>query len=188
MTDIRPSAPRHPSRREIVALGIGAFVVASVPFARRRARLFRRTVPAMGTIAELAVVHRDPQYAQAAIDAALARMATVERTMTRFDSHSDVGRANRRAAREAVLVTPATAAVIAAALEWAEAEGGALPTRQEQALLFANCKPHLQPGWHWSCEEHESDASYAWLCNFDDGDQGDGLKSYEGGAVAVRRV
>jgi len=75
-----------------------------------------------------------------------------------------------------------------AALEWAEAEGGALPTRQEQALLFANCKPHLQPGWHWSCEEHESDASYAWLCNFDDGDQGDGLKSYEGGAVAVRRV
>jgi hypothetical protein len=75
-----------------------------------------------------------------------------------------------------------------AAMEWAEAEGGALPTRQEQALLFANCKPHLQPHWHWSCEEHESDASFAWLCGFGYGGQGDTHKSYEGGAVAVRRI
>jgi len=75
-----------------------------------------------------------------------------------------------------------------AALEWAEAEGGVLPTRQEQALLFANCKPHLAPRWHWSCEEHESDASYAWGCGFGYGDQYGNHKSYEGGAVAVRRV
>lgn len=75
-----------------------------------------------------------------------------------------------------------------AALEWAEQAGGALPTRQEQALLFANCKPHLQPRWHWSCEEHESEASYAWLCYFDYGSQVYDHKSYEGGAVAVRRV
>lgn len=75
-----------------------------------------------------------------------------------------------------------------AALEWAEAEGGALPTRQEQALLFANCKPHLQPLWHWSCEEHESEASSAWTCDFILGLQYDDLKSYECAAVAVRRV
>ena len=75
-----------------------------------------------------------------------------------------------------------------AALEWAEAEGGALPTRQEQALLFANCKPHLQPRWYWSCEEHESDASCAWRCVFSDGGQYGNHKSYEGSAVAVRRV
>jgi len=75
-----------------------------------------------------------------------------------------------------------------AALEWAEEAGGALPTRQEQALLFANCKPHLTPRWHWSCEEHETEASYAWLCYFGYGDQSFSLKSYEGGAVAVRRV
>lgn len=74
------------------------------------------------------------------------------------------------------------------ALEWAEAEGGALPTRQEQALLFANCKPHLQAGWHWSCEEHESDASFAWFCNFRNGYQHGYRKSDEGSAVAVRRV
>ena len=75
------------------------------------------------------------------------------------------------------------------ATAWAEAAGGALPTRQEQALLFANCKPHLQPEWHWSSETHESDASYAWLCFFTDGYQLNGFrKSAEGAAVAVRRV
>jgi len=75
-----------------------------------------------------------------------------------------------------------------AALDWAEEVGGALPTRQEQALLFANCKPHLQPRWHWSCEEHETDASYAWGCDFGYGNQTSRLKSFEGSAVAVRRV
>lgn len=75
-----------------------------------------------------------------------------------------------------------------AALEWAEEAGGALPTRQEQALLFANCKPHLAPSWHWSCEEHETEASYAWSCDFYGGNQYYGRKSYEGGAVAVRRI
>ena len=53
-----------------------------------------------------------------------------------------------------------------AAMDWAASIGGELPTRQEQALLYANCKPHLQPRWHWSSETHEDDASYAWLCHF----------------------
>ena len=43
---------------------------------------------------------------------------------------------------------PSTSLVWQAALEWAEQVGGALPTRQEQALLFANCKPHLVGRWH----------------------------------------
>ena len=75
-----------------------------------------------------------------------------------------------------------------AALEWAEEVGGALPTRQEQALLFANCKSHLTPRWHWSCEEHETEASSAWGCYFSRGYQDGSRKSYEGSAVAVRRV
>jgi hypothetical protein len=74
-----------------------------------------------------------------------------------------------------------------AAMDWAEEVGGTLPTRQEQALLFANCKPHLQPAWHWSSETHADDASFAWHCDFDLGSQDDDLKSYEGSAVAVRR-
>ena len=74
------------------------------------------------------------------------------------------------------------------AMDWAEEVGGALPTRQEQALLYANCKPHLKPEWHWSSETHEDDASYAWSCDFNYGYQSSYFKSYEGSAVAVRRV
>lgn len=71
---------------------------------------------------------------------------------------------------------------------WAESLGAQLPTRQEQALLYANCKPHLKRTWHWSSEEHEEDASFAWSCDFSYGDQGNGRKSCEGSAVAVRRL
>lgn len=75
-----------------------------------------------------------------------------------------------------------------AAMEWAESIGGAIPTRQEQALLYANCKPHLTPAWHWSSETYQDDASCAWGCIFYDGFQDSSRKSYGGGAVAVRRV
>ena len=75
-----------------------------------------------------------------------------------------------------------------AAKDWAASVGGSLPTRREQALLFANCKPHLKPDWHWSSQEHESDASYAWSCFFFDGYQGVSHKSYDGCAVAVRLI
>jgi hypothetical protein len=75
-----------------------------------------------------------------------------------------------------------------AALEWAEEVGGALPTRQEQALLFANCKPHLEGVYHWSCEEYEDNASSAWLCNFTYGGQNYYHKDSELAAVAVRRL
>ena len=70
---------------------------------------------------------------------------------------------------------------------WATSVGGELPTRQEAALLFANCKPHLEAGWHWTSETHESDASYAWGCYFGTGSQNFSHKSYEGLARAVRR-
>jgi hypothetical protein len=73
-----------------------------------------------------------------------------------------------------------------AAMDWAASVGGALPTRQEQALLYANCKPHLKPDyWHWSCETDGS--SYAWGCNFYNGGQTNNDRSAEGCAVAVRR-
>lgn len=71
---------------------------------------------------------------------------------------------------------------------WAESLGAQLPTRQEQALLYANCKPHLKRTWHWSSEEHEEDASCAWGCLFDGGGQGGDRESFEGSAVAVRRL
>ena len=74
------------------------------------------------------------------------------------------------------------------ALAWAEEVGGALPTRQEQSLIFANCKPHLEGVYHWSCEEYESDASSAWHCNFGHGYQDYVHKTNELAAVAVRLI
>jgi hypothetical protein len=73
-----------------------------------------------------------------------------------------------------------------AAMEWAKGAGGSLPTRQEAALLFANCKPHLEQRWHWTSEA--DGPSYAWHCYFDHGIQLSIHQSYEGGAVAVRRI
>ena len=72
------------------------------------------------------------------------------------------------------------------AVEWAESVGGVLPTRQEQSLLFANCKPHIEADWYWSNEEHGSE--YAWYCCFDNGCQNYDHRGDGGCAVAVRRV
>ncbi|MDP3228367.1 MAG: DUF1566 domain-containing protein [Acidovorax sp.] len=71
---------------------------------------------------------------------------------------------------------------------WASSVGGDLPSPQEQSLLFANCRDALPKAWCWSNKEYEEDASYAWFCLFDDGYQDDTHKSYEGSAVAVRRL
>jgi hypothetical protein len=75
-----------------------------------------------------------------------------------------------------------------AAVELAKDQGGTLPTRQEQALLFANLKDQFKAAWYWSNEEYEGDGSYAWGQGFYDGNQLDGRKSYEGRVRAVRRL
>lgn len=72
------------------------------------------------------------------------------------------------------------------AVEWAESIGGVLPTLQEQSLLFANCKPHIEADWHWSSQA-EGNGS-AWYCYFDDGYQNFNHQYGKGAAVAVRRL
>jgi thiamine biosynthesis lipoprotein len=114
-----------PTRRDFLAVAAGAFVVAAVPLARRgRPLAARRGVPAMGTTAELVALHRDPAYAQRALDAAARELLRVEGLMTRFRPDSDVGRANRLAMREPVPVSAETAHVLRAALRWAQATDG----------------------------------------------------------------
>jgi len=72
------------------------------------------------------------------------------------------------------------------AMNWATKQGGELPSRPVAALLFANAKDKLKPTWHWTSDEY--DASYAWSCYFDYGNQFDFHKSCEGSAVAVRLI
>lgn len=71
---------------------------------------------------------------------------------------------------------------------WASKIGGELPTRREQALLYANCKPEFKPEWYWSAEAHEKDASYAWRQAFGYGYQDYGHIGYQFRARAVRRL
>ena len=75
-----------------------------------------------------------------------------------------------------------------AAKEWAKKVGGELPTRREQALLFANLKEAFQPRWYWSGEQHAAYSGYAWGQHFNDGYQIGNDTSYEGRARAVRRL
>ena len=75
-----------------------------------------------------------------------------------------------------------------AALDWAKRIGGELPTRREQALLYANCKDQFEGTWYWSSEQHAADSINAWGQYFRNGGQDDYDKSYEGRARAVRRL
>ena len=73
-----------------------------------------------------------------------------------------------------------------AAGAFAAAGGGELPTRAEQALLFANLKDQFEEDWYWSCEQ--AGPSLAWVQYFYDGLQLDDYRSYEGRACRVRRL
>ena len=73
-----------------------------------------------------------------------------------------------------------------AASEWATAHGGHLPTRQEQALLFANLKREFQSAWYWSVEQYS--ASSAWMQYFSSGSQDYNLHDDEVRVRAVRRL
>lgn len=119
------SQGRAPSRREFLAIGAGIFAVSAVGLRVRQRSLVRRSVPVMGTIAEVAVVTRDERHAQGAISAAVEELYQVERLMTRFTATSDVGRANAGAYTRPVFVSAATAAVLTEALRWAALDGSA---------------------------------------------------------------
>ncbi len=137
---------RAPTRREFIALGIGAFVVAALPLTGRRPlRIVRRRAPSMGTIAELGVVHRDPVYAQSALDAALHELLRVEAAMTRFRPDSDVGRINLQAGGDPVSVSRETARVVLEALRWAEASEGAFDPSIGRAVALWNVGERVVP-------------------------------------------
>lgn len=88
-----------------------------------------------------------------------------------------------------VLLPGETKDTWAKAKAWAKKQGGELPTRREQSLLFANAKQHFPDGgWHWSSEQYASVSSYAWIQAFSNGDQYDNHTSGQCRARAVRRV
>ena len=75
-----------------------------------------------------------------------------------------------------------------AQLEWAKSIGGDLPTRIEQAMLWANHRDQFKEDWYWSNENHLAEPGWAWYQYFPYGGQLSYPKSSELRARAVRRL
>lgn len=87
-----------------------------------------------------------------------------------------------------ILLPGATECDWDAAVKWAVEQGGDLPDRCEQALLYANLKGEFEVGYHWSREQRAGDPGYAWLQGFGSGGQYCGHESGQYRARAVRRL
>lgn len=75
------------------------------------------------------------------------------------------------------------------AMDWAASVGGTLPTRKQQALIFANVPELFEQEAYWSCELSAGYEGYAWAQDVNDGFQSyNGLKSVGLRARAVRRL
>lgn len=137
MTDENGKRP-FPNRRDFISLGVGAFVVGSIPLAvaGRRRQLVRRTLPLMGTLGEVGIVHRDAGYAQRAIDAAFLEMRRVEDLLTRFRADSEIGGVNRLGYSAPQPVSAETAGVLKRSLQWAEASDGIFDPCLGRAIGF----------------------------------------------------
>ena len=75
-----------------------------------------------------------------------------------------------------------------AQMEWAKSIGGDLPSRIEQAMLFAYHHDAFKPTWYWSNEQHAANSDYAWSQSFLDGNQYFNNTTDKLRARAVRRV
>lgn len=72
------------------------------------------------------------------------------------------------------------------ALAWAAEQCGDLPSREEQALLYANLKAEFKPDWYWSNTQYSRGSAYGQT--FEHGTQDIGGKSSRLRARAVRRL
>lgn len=75
-------------------------------------------------------------------------------------------------------------------MDWAKSIGGDLPTRIEQAMLYAEFSEHFQNDWYWS-NTTDRDPGYescAWVQFFTVGGQDGNHKDSHDRARAVRRV
>ncbi|HMN82351.1 MAG TPA: FAD:protein FMN transferase [Burkholderiaceae bacterium] len=123
-------APEHAHpvdrRRRTLAAGLGLLAIGPFlrpaladPQVRREARVL------MGTRVDIVAQGRDPALTAAAIAAAFAEMARLERLMSRFRADSQVSALNRGAGRHAIEPAPEVLAVLRQAREVAARSGGA---------------------------------------------------------------
>lgn len=100
----------------------------------------------MGTEATIIIGHEPSAEAEDAVRDAFAAMEQVAADMTRFEAHSDIGRANGTP-NQWVAVTPATAHVVRSALALSRASDGAFdPTLDRLSVLWGFHNGEQQAG------------------------------------------
>jgi hypothetical protein len=132
----------------------------------------------------------------AALAATNIRKADLPAIGTRIGEDVFVGITRSEAGDVALFLNAANEATLpwkkalawAAELDTSDCPAGtySLPTRKEQALLFANAAEHFEPDWYWSGEQYS--ATYAWMQYFDYGNQSYDHKGYYYRVRAVRRL
>lgn len=75
-----------------------------------------------------------------------------------------------------------------AQMDWAKSIGGDLPSRIEQAMLFAHFKDQFQEDAYWSNTTHHREDGWAWFQGFYYGYQSNDHKYVTCRARAVRRL
>ena len=71
---------------------------------------------------------------------------------------------------------------------WAKDQGGELPTRREQSLLYTNLKEEFEEHYYWSNEQSASYSDCTWSTNFFNCNQYADNATAELRARAVRRL
>lgn len=119
------------SRRSFLAAGIAGTAGLLLPnpvLAQSRSSTpsLLRSLPMMGTAVECQAFHELPAQARRAVEAAFGAVEQVDRDMSLYRPHSDIGRLNRQAGQRDVRVRQSTAAVLRESLNIARASKGAL--------------------------------------------------------------
>lgn len=76
----------------------------------------------------------------------------------------------------------------AKAVEWAKKQGGELPSRIDQLVLFQRAKDEFERDWYWSGEQYAGNDACAWYQLFGYGGQNTTRKYGALRARAVRRL
>lgn len=109
-------------------------------------------------------------------------------TLAKGEIYAGILLVDGKPAHHVVLLPSDTSLTWDKAVAWAKKQGGELPTRREQALLFANASSEFEQRYYWSSEQHASHESFAWLQYFGGGHQFCDHKDNGYRARAVRRV
>jgi len=136
------------NRRQFLRLGGGVLLVAGAglgPHLVRNRKLYRKSSPIMGTIADIQVVHDDERAAFRAIDSVYEELVRLEKLLSYYRSDSEIGQINLYASSKDVAVSAETADLIRSALHWAAATEGSFEPGLGKVISLWDVKHRTEP-------------------------------------------